>query len=121
MSKRRTRYLDIAKTSPESNYIDSAPPEQQITFSVPTIKRAHQRPTRNYGSWEYSYFRELLELRNIVATELSRCYPELYEYFRSVQFMKMLTKFIFQHSSTDITILEPLTDKLREDYTIYKS
>lgn len=120
-SGRVSKYLDIAKSN---TGVECIVPETRKTDSIASRsiirKNPRIRPKRSYGSWEVVYFKHLINLRNIFIGELAQLYPEMRNYLRSPLFMKLFCKFIFESSSSDISFVEPLSDRLKRDYATYK-
>jgi hypothetical protein len=79
------------------------------------------RPTRrkaiNYDFWEYTYFRELLELYDIFCYEILQKYPEYRKIILTEKFLYKFGKFIFQESSG--RICRNLPDKSVRDHELY--
>lgn len=79
------------------------------------------RRDRGYDRWERAYFRELLELREILIRDMSEINNEMEIYLRSHQFLFKFNKFIYKNSSTVVTrFLEDMTSDLENLYSEYK-
>lgn len=76
--------------------------------------------TSSYDSWEFAYFRELMQLRNVFIDGLASQYPHLIDYMTSPQFFHKFCRFIRKNSSGYITPhLEELNEVEQEDYWFY--
>ena len=63
----------------------------------------------DYSSWELSYYRHLINLRNIIINYFPK---EKHTYLLSSQFFSIFTRFVYENSSKRIDLgLEPLSTK----------
>jgi hypothetical protein len=94
----------------------------QNGYSNRTLKRKYiWRRDSSYDSWERSYFRELLELRDITARGLLEINSDNALYLYSHQFLYKFNKFIYENSSTTVTkFLEEMSSDLENIYSEYK-
>ncbi len=115
MPGRKSKYIDITR---KSDIADVIQPETKVTHTLTHPRRY----CRSYGSWEYSYFKYLIVLRNIFIRGIVQLYPEMEEYLYSTDFMKVFCKMVYDCSSTHISeFLETLSDELKEDYHFYST
>jgi hypothetical protein len=126
----KLKYADIVKKSvnnvlPESDGDDNErffKNDFQSTNDYTSTKPSYiWRRDSNYNTWERSYFRILLELRNVFIDRILELNPLMENYLRSPQFFKKFNFFIYKNSSTKISnFLEPLDNELENLYSEYK-
>jgi hypothetical protein len=113
-------------TTDISNHTNNIEPDlsksSENAYSNRSVKRKYiWRRDSSYDRWERSYFRELLELRDIMATGLSEINSDNILYLYSHQFLYKFNKFIYQNSSTTVTeFLEEMSGDLENFYSEYK-
>lgn len=113
----------VSDISDDRNNIESDVSKcNQNGYTNRTLKRKYiWRRDSSYDSWERSYFRELLELRDIMAIGLSEINSDNIVYLYSHQFLYKFNKFIYQNSSTTVTkFLEEMSSDLESIYSEYK-
>ena len=126
----KLKYSDIVKKSVNNilSESDGGDNERDVKYDVDstnnytTTKPSYLwRRDSNYNSWEHSYFRILLELRNTFIDGILELNPSMENYLRSPQFFQKFNFFIYKNSSTKISsFLEPLDDELEKLYSEYK-
>lgn len=86
------------------------PKRQLVTNYVP------QKGNSSYGVWEFSYYRHLIDLRNIFINGMLDNHPELDGYLQSDAFTDDFFRFVRECSSCYISPqLELLTEQEEED------
>jgi hypothetical protein len=115
-----------ASTSSSNNGGHTTNDECDVKFTNTRAKRYSEpkyiwRRDRSYDSWERTYFRELLELREILITDMSEIDDTMEIYLRSHQFLYKFNQFIYKNSSTIVSkFLEQMTTELESIYSEYK-
>lgn len=75
----------------------------------------------NYARWEQTYYRHLIDLRNIFIGGLKDVNPEVVKYYRSVPFFHKFCQFIHRTSSKYVSPYIPeLTDEEMDSYMQYQ-
>jgi hypothetical protein len=78
------------------------------------------RRNSNHDSWERTYFKQLLDLRNIFIQGMVQNQPEMEQYLNSPHFFHRFTSFLYNNSSTKISeFIEPLSEDLENTYLEY--
>uniref|UniRef100_A0A6C0ELV7 Uncharacterized protein n=1 Tax=viral metagenome TaxID=1070528 RepID=A0A6C0ELV7_9ZZZZ len=120
-------YADTVRSADIQNTPDSEQQDDEHDDSSPTnysrkLVTNYVPPRENDSDdiWEYSYFRELIQLRNIFIEGVEKIRPDLLEYLHSPQFFLTFCRMVRKGSSGYIhRYLEDLTDEERDDYLHY--
>jgi hypothetical protein len=116
-----SKYADILKQSNIIPNTDTKDDRKYISSNV-TKTQCISNKNSNYDAWEFSYFRELINMRDIFLRQIqySNEYQDKKEYFLSPYFFNKFCYFIYETSSGNISsYLESLTEQDEDEYWSY--
>jgi len=121
----RTKYADILRQDQTPCSTLEHVSETRVDDGHVTVATPHATdPDRSsYGSWEYTYFAHLIEMRNIFARDVLRMFPdseETFLYVYSPRFLHRFARMIYGSSSGHISgDVELLSEDMMNVYSEY--
>ena len=95
--------------------IDNKISYRQCAFGI--MYNPYKKSQCSYETWEYHYYTELENLKNIFCANLVQEYPELYSYFMSTEFTIDFFAFIYKTSSQYILPnMTPISEEEEDKY-----
>ena len=100
----------------DKTHVSHLPRRRLVTNYTPP--RGRDRP---HDTWEWAYFRHLLELREIFVSGMCFVNPNIdVETLYTPEFFENFSQFVYEASSRHISpYLEPLSERLLEEYSKY--